>query len=1232
MNLNINIMKKHLLIIFLFVVPFFSYGQNILITEVVDGTGSGGYPKYVEITNTSLVTEILDGYTIDKSSNGNAFSTAYTFSSFSLGGGQSVVVTNMNNTSSGQLWTDFGLTEPTFVIHGISAINGNGDDAYRITNGTDTLDIYGVEQDGSGEVWEYLDSYAHRNPEVTTASATFNASEWTIAPINTLDGVSDMSSHLNPGTRPQADTVAPAATFSPADGVTGIRVDTNIRITFDENIYQRGGTTEVADADLPALILIKRGGSGGVELADNNFAMTYDNTNYTITIDPTGDLSFSTAYYVAVDSVFDDNNYGALGGSFTFTTGIDSDTTSYIVSPENQISAATIASTETDSVAVFSFSIFDVGDTDGVSTIPTRIKVKAGPNNTVDLSENLRGGYIVNASNEVIMLDTTSNATASEIIFNIPQDSLVVPDDTSYVYRLFVHLNNENIADSSVIQFMIDADDHGAVAHGNGSQFLPTFLADVVGNDFVVSVTATQLEFKTQPQNTTVESILNDITVAATDGYGNTDVDYSTVFEIIGEGATLSNSPVSKSPTNGVVTFDNLSFEDANTNVELIVSSGTLLSDTSLVFSVNDTPNDDLFFSEYIEGSSNNKALEIYNPTSASIDLSNYAIVTNNNGGTWFDPAPLTGTLEAEETYVIINPSFNFETIDSAAVVDTVWGAYATYFSGDDARALAKLTSGTWQSGTWDIIDQIGDTLGDPGTAWDVAGTNNATQNYTLLRKPRVSFGNTNWSTSSGTSESNSEWIVKELDYLSDLGYAGIRFIDFSFPLQTGPATIDVSARTINIEVAYGVDPSSLVASFILTGGVQADVNGSIQTSGVTALDFTNPVAYTLTAEGGITKTWTITVTVSTTASSQKDITGFTVDGIVGNAVIGGNTVNATVAYGSSVTSLKPTFEISLLATISDTTTARDFTTAQTYVVTAQDGTTKTWTVSITPQQAIDVETIAALRAMYTTTNTNVYRITDEVTFTYASAPYYYIQDGTAGILIYSSQDVITTNYNIGDNVQNVVATFDEFGGNMQLIPVVDPGAAMSTGNVVAPQVLTIADYKANFNDYNAELVRFNGVRFTQTGNFQAQQNYTITNGTDELTLRTNFADADYINTAIPSATMDIIAIGSSYNDSPQVYARNSSDLVGDAQSDNLIDPDKVIIYPNPSNGLFNLEFEDDKESIVEVYDVIGKLIYQDKVQTKETKIDLREMNSGVYYINVIKEERKDIYQVFITK
>ena len=69
----------------------------------------------------------------------------------------------------------------------------------------------------------------------------------------------------------------------------------------------------------------------------------------------------------------------------------------------------------------------------------------------------------------------------------------------------------------------------------------------------------------------------------------------------------------------------------------------------------------DLFFSEYVEGSSNNKALEIFNGTGATVDLSQYAVKLGSNGGEWSatNSIVLSGSLANNEVYVIANAGAN---------------------------------------------------------------------------------------------------------------------------------------------------------------------------------------------------------------------------------------------------------------------------------------------------------------------------------------------------------------------------------------------------------------------------------------------------------------------------------------------------------------------------------------------------------------------------------------------
>jgi uncharacterized protein len=137
----------------------------------------------------------------------------------------------------------------------------------------------------------------------------------------------------------------------------------------------------------------------------------------------------------------------------------------------------------------------------------------------------------------------------------------------------------------------------------------------------------------------------------------------------------------------------------------------------------------DLFFSEYIEGSSSNKALEIYNPTKATVDLSSYVVKLYSNGTTTAGNVfTLTGTLSPGGVVVVVN--------NSATASFKIPGSYTssvTNFNGNDAITLEK-------SGA--VIDRIGQVGFDPRTAW-TSGTV-STMDRTLRRKPAIKVGDGN--------------------------------------------------------------------------------------------------------------------------------------------------------------------------------------------------------------------------------------------------------------------------------------------------------------------------------------------------------------------------------------------------------------------------------------------------------------------------------------------------------
>ena len=177
-----------------------------------------------------------------------------------------------------------------------------------------------------------------------------------------------------------------------------------------------------------------------------------------------------------------------------------------------------------------------------------------------------------------------------------------------------------------------------------------------------------------------------------------------------------------------------------------------------------------LFFSEYAEGSSNNKYVEIYNPSSTTVNLNNYQIKGTNNGTAWGDNGErelaLGGNLAANSVYIICTDAADPAIIAKADLALPYESP--VHYNGNDAIAIFGIDG----SGNFTVImDVIGVQSSDPGPAgWNVAGVTGATKDHTLVRKSSISKGNTNWENSAGTSASDSEWEVKDVDDWTSLG------------------------------------------------------------------------------------------------------------------------------------------------------------------------------------------------------------------------------------------------------------------------------------------------------------------------------------------------------------------------------------------------------------------------------------------------------------------------------
>lgn len=155
-------------------------------------------------------------------------------------------------------------------------------------------------------------------------------------------------------------------------------------------------------------------------------------------------------------------------------------------------------------------------------------------------------------------------------------------------------------------------------------------------------------------------------------------------------------------------------------------------------------PCGDLFISEYIEGGGNNKCVEIYNPTASDIDLAagNYNIFISINGGTSSSTIDLTGSITADDVYVVCNTS---ATTAFTAQADQTSGSIS--FNGNDVVLLRKNTTNI-------------DAFGQIGNSADFA------KDHTYVRKQTIQEGDTNDSDAFDITVEWDEYAKDESSYL----------------------------------------------------------------------------------------------------------------------------------------------------------------------------------------------------------------------------------------------------------------------------------------------------------------------------------------------------------------------------------------------------------------------------------------------------------------------------------
>jgi len=257
----------------------------------------------------------------------------------------------------------------------------------------------------------------------------------------------------------------------------------------------------------------------------------------------------------------------------------------------------------------------------------------------------------------------------------------------------------------------------------------------VVLNSISIKTPATTTSFSLGQGFTSAGLVLNAV-------YNNGTIEVSSGYEISGVNTDVLGAQTATVTYGGKTTSYSIDVTNQNANV----GTSSALSD--------------LIISEYIEGASYNKAIEIFNGTGSSINLSNYSLKLATNGAqTWGNSLTLSGILANNDVYVLAHKS---AAADILAVTDySEETASVINFNGDDSIGLF------YGENLIDIFGSISGT--DPGTSWVVpyyeSGEATATtHDKTWVRHSSVTGPN------STSPFASTEWLVYDLGTHSYLG------------------------------------------------------------------------------------------------------------------------------------------------------------------------------------------------------------------------------------------------------------------------------------------------------------------------------------------------------------------------------------------------------------------------------------------------------------------------------
>ncbi|MDA9367623.1 lamin tail domain-containing protein [bacterium] len=1127
---------------------------DLFFSEYAEGSSNN---KYFEIYNPTSAAISLSGYTVYLSGNGGSYTNTFT-SNASIASGDVYMISTNSLDSATQALADTAMGYPSVAHY-------NGDDALILMNGTDTIDVIGTPGVDPGSSWSVGTGSTKDHTLIRKASVDMGSTDWTTGA--TEWDVYAQNTWSYAGAHSSSCIVTPKNVTFQVDMTNVTASFTNVYVSGTVNNWS-GNSNQLTDADGDGVY------EGTLSLMPGSYEykFTYDNWTGQESLDATLDsaCTLTTGAFT--------NRYATFGNA---------DTTLPVVCWE-ECSACAV---QTNFVVTFMVNSANI---------------------TVGTNGLYLGGGVIGGANAVQLADPDG-------------DGIYVGTDTlnGSTGGNFIFLNSptwsgdwgakENLAGLAC-----------ADASNYNDRILPTFTQDTTlmfcyGNcstDTSCTVASTNPDVTFRVDMSNVSASFTNVYVSGTlnswSGNANqlTDAD--------GDGVYEGDINIAAGNYEFKFTYDNWVGQeslDATLDSACTLTTGAFTnryitigaSDTTLpVYCWEEctscastvTGCSELFFSEYSEGSSNNKYIEIYNPTANAVSLSTYTVYQSGNGGSYTNTFTTNATIQSGDVYLIAANQAD-ATILAAADTAMAYPSIA-HFNGDDAMILV--------SGT-DTIDVIGVPGVDPGSSWTV-GTG-STANHTLVRKATVDMGSTDWTT--GATEwdvySQNTWTYKGA-HTSNCIATQTDFV-VTFMVNTANITVGTNGLYLGGGVIGGANAVQLAdpdgdgiyvgtdtlngangGNFIFLNNPAnaADWNAKENLAGLSCADpgnYNDRILPTFTQDTtlmfcfgtcsadtscSVTATYpdvTFSVDMNNVSASFTNVyVSGTLNSWSGNAnqltdPDGDGVYDADISLAPGNYEFKFTYDNWVGQENLDPNTLDSNCTLTTGAFTNRyisvgvaDTTLPVYCWEECVACAINVPTYTIDQIDNTDADgvpdsLNVYCKVIGVVHGVdmqgsSSAVSFTVHDGTEGLGTYSSVATVAS-YTVteGDEVR-IVGDIGHFNGLLQMY--VDSVTVISTGN--ATQTPTVVTSLGESTE--SELVKFENMTMvdpTQWGSGSSGYNIDITNGTDTVVMRID-ADVDLYGAVAPVGMFDVVGIGGQYDfsaphfDGYQLLPRYQADIM----------------------------------------------------------------------------------------